>query len=260
VIIFFALASIIAHEWAHVLTVRFMGAKIERVGFFPLGMMAKVRGLENLHSWERYVIFFAGPLANFSIALWAGATSRISHVGVGWLDELAFCNFALAIFNLTPAMPLDGGRIVWQFLSNRIGILRANRFMIRVGIFTGVMFFALGIVQIFLFPYNITLLCAGIFVLKKNKSIAPELQAAFHIALDGKNSAARARTLRVKEIEISHETTIKNALEYLAGDYFTTFCIAKKNSPTVKIREQALIKYIFSNGINGTVGDVYGFL
>jgi stage IV sporulation protein FB len=259
-IIFFAVASIIAHEWAHIFAVRFMGAKTERVGFFPLGMMAKIRGLENLHSWERYVIFAAGSLANFAIALWAGATSRLSYVGVGRLDELAFCNFALGVFNLMPAMPLDGGRIVWQFLSNRIGILRASRFIIRVGIFIGCAFIALGIVQVFLFPYNITLLCAGIFILKKNKTIAPELQAAFHTALDGKNSPSRARTLPVKEVAISPETSIKNALEYLTGDYFTTFCVTKKNSTPVRIREQALIKHIFSKGINGTVGDLSGAL
>ena len=53
--------SLIVHEWAHVFAVRFMGGEVQRVGFFPLGMMARARRLERLHSWERYVVYAAGP-------------------------------------------------------------------------------------------------------------------------------------------------------------------------------------------------------
>jgi len=230
-----------------------MGAKIDKVGFFPFGMMAKARGLEILDSQERYLVYAAGPLANFTLALWAGATSYLSHVGVAWLDQFAFYNFVLGVFNLTPAMPMDGGRLMWQFLGNRIGILRANRILIRTGIVISYVLVVLGIVQLLLFPYNITLLCAGLFLLKKNKTIAPELQAAFHTALNGKNSPIRARTLPVKEITLHPDTLIKHALERLAPDYFIIFRIEGKKE---RLREQALIKHIFSKGINGTIGEL----
>ena len=243
--------SIIIHEYAHVLAVKFMGGKIERVGFFPLGMMARARRLERLHGWERYVIYAAGSAANFALAFWAGATSHISYVGVAWLDSLAFYNIVLGVFNLTPVLPLDGGRILWQFLGNRIGILRANRIMKHLGIWVAWAFIFLGMVQVVLFSYNITLLCAGIFIGKKNKILSEELQAAFHLALDGKNSSQRARTLPVKEIHVSAQTPIKHALERLSGDYFIDFRI--KNE---RLREQTLIKYVFKNGINGTLEEI----
>jgi len=248
-------ASLMLHEWAHVFAVRFMGGKIEKVGFFPLGMMAKARRLETLHSWERYVIYAAGPAANLATALWAFATSHISYVGIAWLDELAFYNVVLGIFNLTPALPLDGGRLALQFLGNRIGILRASRFITRLGIAISYAFIALGIIQAVLFPFNITLLCAGLFIKHKNKTIAPELQAAFHLAISGKNSPHRARTLTIKELPLPAETEIKHAFERLTGDYFITFHIdGKKEYP---LREQTLINYIFKHGITGTVGEIH---
>jgi stage IV sporulation protein FB len=242
-------ASVALHEWAHVFAVRFFGGRIERVGIFPMGMMAKARRLERLDSWERYVIFAAGAGVNFAIALWAFGVSYLSYVGVAWLDELAFYNFVLGVFNLTPALPLDGGRIALQFLGNRVGILRAGRLIMRVGKVVSCAFIFFGIIQMILFPLNITLLCAGILISKKNKAITPELQAEFHLALDGKNS--RARTLHIKEISISAETPLKHAFERIAGDYFIVFNVNEK-----KIREQAIVKHIFAHGLTGTVGEI----
>lgn len=245
------LAGLAVHELAHVLAIRFFGGKVERVGFFPLGLLAKVRRLETLHAKERYIIFAAGPAANFFLAAWAFTTSQLSYVGIAWLDDFAFYNAVLGVFNLTPALPLDGGRIAWQFLGNRAGILRANRTLIKIGRGVGAAFIALGIIQALLFPFNITLLLAGIFILRKNKRLAPELQAAFHLALDGKNSPARARTLKTREITAAPETEIKHALEGLTGDSFTVFRAGEK-----KIHERALVDYIFAHGINGTLDSI----
>jgi len=247
------LTSLIIHEYAHVFAVRFLGGKVERMGIFPLGFFAKVRRLEGLCGWERYVIFAAGPAANFAVAIWAIIVSRVSYVGVEWLDTLAFYNVVLGVFNLTPTLPLDGGRIALQFLGNCIGILRASRVIKRLGIFVAWVFIGLGVVQMVLFPFNITLFCAGVFLRHKNKNIAPELQAAFYAALSGKS--LRARTLPIKEVLVPPETEIKHALERLAGDYFIVFRIDEKKRP---LREQTLLEYVFKNGMAGTVGEVLG--
>ncbi|MCL1844654.1 MAG: site-2 protease family protein, partial [Defluviitaleaceae bacterium] len=243
------IASLAVHEYAHIFAVRFLGGKIESAGLFPLGFFAKARRLETLCAWERYVIFAAGPTANFAIAAWAFSVSHISYIGVGWLNSLAFYNVVLGIFNLTPALPLDGGRIALQFLGNRIGILRASRIIKRLGICIAWVFILIGVVQMLLFPFNITLFCAGIFLRNKNKNIAPELQAAFHAALTGKES--RARTLPIKEVSLPAETEIKHALERLAGDYFIVFRVGtgEKKRP---LREQTLLEYVFKNGMSGT--------
>ncbi|MCL2215564.1 MAG: site-2 protease family protein [Defluviitaleaceae bacterium] len=250
-----AVVSLIIHEWAHVLVIRYMGGHVEKVGFFPLGMVARARRLEYLHGWERYVIYAAGPLVNIIIATWAALTSHLSYVGVAWLDELAFVNLVLAGFNLLPVLPLDGGRLVLQFMGNRMGILRAGRHILRVGRVISILLMILGVVQLLLFPPNFTLLAAGEFLRRQTRKMPPELQAAFHRALDGKNSLQRARLLPVKKKAISGTATIKQAFESLQFDCFITFYIdAKKEHP---LTEKALLDYIFTHGLDGTIDESF---
>jgi len=242
--------SLIAHEYAHVFAVKFLGGKIERVGFFPLGMMARTRQLERLSGRERYVIYAAGPMANFALVLWAAIASHVAYVYTPILDAIVFYNLVLGLFNLTPVLPLDGGRILWQFLGNKIGILRAARIVKRLGLVVGCVFIFLGMVQIVLFPYNLTLLCAGVFIMKKGRRAEPWMQAEFHLALDGKSSPTRVRTLPVKRISVPAEMPVKDAFERLAGDYFIEFCVDEMQVVT----ERALLAHIFKHGLTGTIG------
>jgi len=247
--------SLVIHEWAHVFAIRYMGGRVEKVSFFPLGMMARPRRLERLHYWERYVIFAAGSMVNGFIALWAQLTSHLSYVGVAWLDELAMINIVFAIFNLIPVLPLDGGRIALQFLGNRMGILRATRLMLRFGRYMSWLIIALGFIQITLFPPNITLLLAGELIRRKNKSITPEMQVDFFRAMSGKNHPLRVRTLPVKVIKVPGKMKIKHGMGHIPGDYFAEFQLDGKRQ--CFITERALLGHVFTHGLNGTMEDVY---
>ena len=248
------MVALIIHEGAHILTANYLGAKVEKVRFMPLGFFAKINGLEKLRAWERYVIYSAGALANGIAATWAYAVSRLSYVGVNWLDELAFYSLMLCIFNLLPILPLDGGRIAQQFLSNRIGINRANRIMQKVGKAAGVILIMLGMVQIVFYYYNITLLCAGVYIIRKNKNMTAELQLEFYRALEGKTTQERARQMPVKTICMPPSASIKKALDRLTLDHFAEFQYADK-APAIS--EAALLAYVFENGMHGTLEQVF---
>jgi stage IV sporulation protein FB len=253
--IIFVGVSLFLHEMAHVLAVKFMGGKVERVGIFPMGVFAKTRRLETLHPWERYVIFAAGPVANLGVAAWGYGVSWLSYTGIGWLEGLAFYSLVLGFFNLTPVLPLDGGRLTWLFLGNRVGMLRASRFLRRLGFAVAGLYFVLGLVQIVLFPFNFTLLAAAVFVWHRNKKISPELQLAFHQAIEGKNHPSRKRLVPEKIIFLPAETPIKCALERIPGDYFAVFEIGEKKR---LLHEQTLLDFVFKQGFEGTVSDVFG--
>jgi Zn-dependent protease len=240
------LCSIFVHEWAHGFVARFCGAKSSRV------FMRETKRLERLHAWERYVVFAAGPAANFAIAFWAAMTLHLSYVAIPFLDILAYCNLALGVLFLTPAYPFDGGRILLQFMGNRVGILRTNRFIKKLSFVIGCVFLVLGIVQVLLFPYNIFLLCAGVYILRKNKAAAEELQTAFNLAINGKNSAERARTLPVKKIRVTAETPVNQVLERLAGDYFLDIFVDEKPP----LSEQAFLNHVSVWGTGGVMGDL----
>lgn len=224
---------------------------MEQVRPFPLGFMARFRGLEGLAAWERYVIYGAGALANIAVAAWAFSVSRLSYFGIPWLEDFAFFNLVLCIFNLLPVLPLDGGRIFRQFLANRMGVLRANRILLRMGTVFVIVFMLLGLVQVTLYNYNITLLCAALYIRKQNREMKTILQAEFFQILATKNESRRARLMPLRKVRLPENATIKYAMERLTMDHFTRFVLAERT-----FSEGELIEHILVNGVRGRVGDL----
>ncbi|MCL2286968.1 MAG: site-2 protease family protein [Firmicutes bacterium] len=243
------LSALTLHELAHIVAVKYLGGQVEKIKPFPLGLSARFRGLEKLLPRERYVIYGAGSIANAVAAAWAYSVSRISYVGVPLLEEWAFFNVVLCAFNLVPILPLDGGRIFHQFLSNRIGILRANGFVTKLGFVVGIGLIILGLVQMILYNYNLTLLCAGVYIKRKNKHMKPQLQMEFFRAMAGK----KFRLLPVRPVKISADAFLKHAMGRLTADHMTEFFIEKECQ---SISETALLEYVFANGLRGTVSDL----
>jgi len=247
------LAALAVHEWAHVLAASYLGARVEKIRPFLLGLSAKITGIERLNAWERHAIYGAGALANGAVAAWAYTVSRLSYVGINWLDQLALFSLALCLFNLLPVLPLDGGRIFQQFLSNRIGVLRANRVMLRLGNILGLALILLGLVQVVLYNYNITLLCAGVYIRKRNKTLEPQLKLEFFRAMQGKSEQERARKMKIKTLQVPYSMPTKDALERLQLDYYIEFHLNEQNSV---VTEDALLEYVLANNLCGVVGDV----
>ena len=108
-------ASLYAHELAHALTAMHFGLRVRTVNLFLLGGMAQI-GQESPSPRAEVLIALAGPttslaigFAGIGLSLVAGTiASPVGAIGV-WL---AFMNVPLAVFNLVPAYPLDGGRVL----------------------------------------------------------------------------------------------------------------------------------------------------
>jgi len=110
-------ASLIAHELSHSLVARAKGIRVEGITLFLFGGVARIRS-EATTPGDEFVIAGVGPLASLVIAALFLAIYRFG-AGVGLLEPwrivaayLAFLNFALAVFNLLPGFPLDGGRLL----------------------------------------------------------------------------------------------------------------------------------------------------
>src|SRR5512141_1230370 len=117
-------ASLLAHELSHSVVARRRGVTVEGITLFIFGGMARTR-MEPRRAGDEFVIAGVGPLASVLIGalfagIWLGGEAVGLPVGitaVAWY--LALVNVALAVFNLLPGFPLDGGRLlrsaVWHF-------------------------------------------------------------------------------------------------------------------------------------------------
>ncbi len=115
-------ASIVAHELGHSLVAIRRGIPVRAITLFIFGGVAQMTE-DTERADDEFWIAIAGPLVSFSLAMAFGLLSVITapwheplHVALTWL---AFINLVVAVFNLIPGFPLDGGRVfralVWKF-------------------------------------------------------------------------------------------------------------------------------------------------
>jgi Zn-dependent protease/predicted transcriptional regulator len=147
-------ASIVLHELGHATVARRYGLPIRRITLFIFGGVAEMEAEPERPAAEFWVAI-AGPIVSFLVGLvcWlllqaaAGAGAGVPVVGV--LAYLATINVILAVFNLVPAFPLDGGRILRAALWHWKGSLRwATRVSSTIGGGFGILLIVLGVYRV----------------------------------------------------------------------------------------------------------------
>lgn len=147
-------ASIIFHELCHSLVARQYGMPIRGITLFIFGGVAEMEE-EPPGAKAEFLMAVAGPISSGVLALAFFAVSAVAGGGgapvsvTGVTDYLAFINFLLAAFNLVPAFPLDGGRMLRAALWHWKGDLRwATRIAANAGGGFGFLLIALGLVNL----------------------------------------------------------------------------------------------------------------
>jgi stage IV sporulation protein FB len=158
---------VLAHEFGHIFMARAFGVPTPDVTLLPIGGVARLARIPEAPS-EEFLIAIAGPAVNVVIAVvlmaFAGAHLDAQHLAavesskVGMVERLAEVNLFLAAFNMIPAFPMDGGRVLRAALAARLGHVRATEIAASIGQWVA---FALGFVGLF---YNPLLIFIAIFV------------------------------------------------------------------------------------------------
>lgn len=127
-------ASILLHELAHCLVARRQGSEVQSITLMALGGISQM-GSE-VHPEHEAWMAVVGPLASLGIAAvsyGAFAIPGMPPEAAAALLVIAWMNLALGLFNLLPAFPMDGGRVLRGLLVGRIGRSRATRIATNVG-------------------------------------------------------------------------------------------------------------------------------
>ena len=147
-ILFFA--SVLAHELAHSLVARRRGIPIKQITLFIFGGVSSLEGEPTTAPVEAWIAF-VGPLTSIIIGvlffLLSALIGQATPIGIS-AGYLAFANVVLGIFNLLPAYPLDGGRVlhalVWRWTQSR---LRATQIAATIGRIMAIFFVGYGIFE-----------------------------------------------------------------------------------------------------------------
>lgn len=186
-------ACVLAHEYGHVLTARRFGIGTRDITLLPIGGVARIERMPEKPTQE-LVIALAGPAVNVVIAavlfafFGAGANldpAAVENQTIDFVTRLALVNVMLVVFNLIPAFPMDGGRVLRAILSYRLDRTLATRIAAGVG---QAFAFGLGFLGLFGNPLLI-FIALFVFLAASHESYAVELSEAT------KGAAARQATI-----------------------------------------------------------------
>lgn len=215
--ILFIFTCVTFHEFSHSVVAQHFKIKVKSITLLPIGGVATMEKMPEKPK-EEFLMAIAGPLFNIALAiilfypiyvLFGRNLSQMNPVNTNfdtWKATILYMywvNPILAIFNMLPAFPMDGGRALRAFLASRIGISKATRIAVSIGHTFAVVFGLIG-----LFAPNILLILIAFFIYiaasQEEKMLNLKLILGHYLAKD---------ILSKEYVTISPQTTITKVLE-----------------------------------------------
>jgi Zn-dependent protease/CBS domain-containing protein len=237
--------SIVVHEFSHSLVARRYGLPMKGITLFIFGGVAEM-GDEPRDAKTEFLMAIAGPIASIVIGvifylIYQGGAAVWPVPIVGVLAYLAWINWLLAAFNLIPAFPLDGGRVLrsalWHWNRN---LSRATRVASTIGQGFGFLLMLLGVWQLFEanFISAIWWFLLGMFLRSAAKSSYRQL--IIRQALEGEPVR---RLMKTDPVTVSPDLSIEDLVEdYIYPKHFKMF-------PVVPAGSEKLAGCVTTNGV-----------
>lgn len=244
---------VLLHEFGHIFTARAFGVATPDVILLPIGGVARLERIPEQPS-EEFLIAIAGPLVNIAIALLLfllGAhleLNRLANLDIsrgGLIGQLAAVNLFLALFNLIPAFPMDGGRVLRALLATRLGYVRATELAAAIG--QGVAF-VLGFLGLFGDPL---LIFVAIFVY-----LAASAESHMVAIRSASRGVPLTAAMMTQFVTLTPEQHVDAAIETLLRTSQGTFPVVDgMGRPQGVLGRNELIRALKERGPGARVGD-----
>lgn len=163
-VVLLAFSSVVLHELGHALVARKLGVFVSGIDLHFFGGVAKLASQPKSER-DEIAIAAAGPAVSFVLA--GLGMALYFATGFAVFELLALVNLVIAVFNLIPALPMDGGRILRAILSKRFGHQRATEYAVRVSRVVSIGFAVIGLA----FAHLQLLLLAGVLWVMANSEL-----------------------------------------------------------------------------------------
>lgn len=243
---------VILHELGHALAAKRFNIKTRRISILPIGGVAQLESIPEKPK-EELIVALAGPAVNFVIVAVLYPFAKIDvemeslgRIGPGnFLTALMSVNVWLALFNLIPAFPMDGGRVLRALLGFRMPHVRATAIAASVGQFLAIVFVFFG------FFYNPFLIFIGLFIFLGAQNEATYARSKFLL------KGFTVRNILMTEIPtIAHDAPVSEAANRLLESQNKNFVVLKEDKPVGILTRDLIIKALGERGSGASVSEV----
>lgn len=248
-------ACVVLHELGHALTARRFGIRTRDIILLPIGGVARLERIPDQPRQEFWVAL-AGPAVNVVIAAvlatWLQLTNawapveELTATGGPFLERLWMVNVFLVVFNLIPAFPMDGGRVLRAMLAMRIDYVQATQIAANVGQGLAFVFGFLG-----LFSTNPFLVFIALFVW------IGAAQEASLVQMKAALGGIPVEKLMITDYQVlAPSDTLAHAVELTLAGSQKDFPVVELDQVVGVLSQDALVKALAEGGAGLRVSDV----
>ncbi|OPF52760.1 peptidase M50 [Clostridium baratii] len=232
--IFIGIISIILHEFTHIFFGNRFGCKLYNLKIGITGANAELSDIEELSENEKLILYLSGPLMNLFLAFILYIIFRLTNIDI--FNMACGINLGLFVFNLFPAYPLDGARVLEIILSKYIIYKRSKKIVEILSFFIASILIVMFFVSILLHKVNISLiLISGLIIY----STVLEMKITMYIVM-GDMIRKRRRLKKYDFIEnrtvsVYYKNELLNVMRLVDKSKFNVFYILDDELKVLKI-------------------------
>jgi stage IV sporulation protein FB len=253
---------VIVHELGHVMAMRAFGWRVREIRLLPFGGAAETEEAGTVPAAEEAVVAIAGPLQNVWMGTAALLLARLDGAASDWAMYIAQANAIIALFNLLPIQPLDGGRLLSAWLSVRLPYQTALKWSMRIGLALSVAMIIAACVPVF-GGVQLNLLLIGLFLFATNWRLRrdlPYLFVRFLVRREAISANARRKGALALPIVVQPACRVGDVLRlFRRGRYHLIYVLGEGGRIEGIVPEESVIATWFrSGGQNRAVSELFG--
>lgn len=218
--------SILLHEMMHLAAARLLHIRVYELELTPAGGAARLENLWRLRPGQCAAVALAGPAANLMIVMLSSALCWWGWLEPEWAAVAVEQNLMICLFNLLPALPMDGGRVLCGLMSRGMSAAGAARMGTGVSCALALLLSALSVYGMLKGRLNITLPMAAAFLLVSARRERRHAEFALIESLAGRAGALRAEgVLPVRWLAVSGDVPIREAAVRMKPGYMHLFAV-----------------------------------
>ena len=236
--------ALCAHELAHLLAAKLARVGVSEIRLMPFGGSARIENPYRLSPGQIVLVAAAGPAGNLLLTLLCAAFAHWGLISPASAATLVRANLMLMLFNLLPALPLDGGRILYALLSHPLGEAHALRMGLILGrLLAAALLAAMLVGGLCSGKWNLTLLLAATFILISERDERRALGASRALRLEETLDADSApRPARIYQLD--EGISAAQALSLLRPRERAWFVLTQGGAPSGLIDDRSIVRHI----------------